>query len=120
MANFFGELFHDPAHGGMRGSGFSPLDGAGHVNVQLQRIVMRQVGHQPVLRPAGEDLGYKCLELGKHGVAGCLEDGGMEFHVQPEEIVAVAALPGRPDRCRRPRTPVRPLAGPPDGSRLPP
>ncbi|MDI3279726.1 hypothetical protein QK292_19500, partial [Arthrobacter sp. AL08] len=41
MANFFGELFHDPAH------------------------------------------------------------GGTEFHVQPEEIVAVAALSGRPDRCRR-------------------
>jgi hypothetical protein len=69
MAHFFGELLHDPAHGGVRCAGLTALDGAGHVNVQLQGFMIRQVRHEAVLRPAGKDLGHKIMELGKHGVA---------------------------------------------------
>lgn len=92
MAHLLSELFHDPAHGGMGGVGLTALDGAGHVNVKLKCFVVRQIWHQAVFRPAGEDLGHKILELGKHGVAGSLEYGGMELHVQPEELLLLSAL----------------------------
>ena len=55
-----------------------------------------------MLHPAGEDLGHKILELGKHGTAGRLEHGGMELHVQLEELLLLSALTGRLEpRCLR-------------------
>ena len=77
------------------------LDGAGHIHVQLQRLVVRQVRHQAVLGAPGQDLGDEVVQLGKHGVAGGLEHGGVEFDVEPEEFVVVPALARRPEPCRQ-------------------
>jgi hypothetical protein len=96
VPHLFGELFHDPAHGCMGGAGLAPLDGTGHINVQLQRFVVRQMRHEAVLGPAGQNFGHQVLELGKHGVAGSPKHRGMEFNIKPEEFLLVSPLAGGP------------------------
>ncbi|MCB5293116.1 hypothetical protein BJQ90_02561 [Arthrobacter sp. SO3] len=81
----------------MRRVCLAALDGAGDVDVQLQRLVLRQVRHQAVFGASGQHLGDELVQLGKHGVAGGLEHRGVEFDVQPEEIVLVPLLACRPE-----------------------
>ena len=69
VPHFLSGLFHDPAHGGVRGFGFAALDGARHVHMQLQRFVVRKMRHQAVFRAAGENLAHQVMQLGEHRIA---------------------------------------------------
>jgi len=68
------------------------LDGAGHVRVQLQGLMVGELRHQAMLGASGQDLGDQVVQLGEHRVSGGAEHRRMEFDVQPEELLLVPAL----------------------------
>jgi hypothetical protein len=53
----------------MGGLSFAALDGTRHVHVQLQGLVVWQVRHQAMFRPAGKNFPHQVMQLREHGIA---------------------------------------------------